>query len=139
MFAKAAAKQTASLPSVQKDANIAPVKEENCSTFESKNSPGKENRINVNKEKKEKDLKIKDEKSDIKVKDEDNIQKHKDEKPSKLDNSSNTAARSNRKRESSSKKSNLSQAKRRKRIQVRYVLYYFYEQHSADNTQFYFK
>ena len=119
MFAKAAAKQTTTTAIKKETLNDAPTTKK-LENFESENSPGKENRINVEIEvKKEDSKKIEisknsDESSNLKEKPKDN----KSVKSSRID------SRNNKKRSNASKTSET-QAKRRKRIQVIRLYYNF--------------
>ena len=112
MFAKAAAKQTATTAIKKETLNDAPATKK-LENFESENSPGKENRINIEIEVKKEDLKTKeiskngDESGNLK-------EKANDSKPVK---SSRIDSRKDKKRQNTSKTSET-QAKRRKRIQV---------------------
>ena len=119
MFAKAAAKQTTTTAIKKETVNDAPTTKK-LEKFESENSPGKENRINVEIEvKKEDSKKIEisknsDESSNLKEKAKDN----KSVKSSRID------SRKDKKRPNTSKTSET-QAKRRKRIQVIRLYYNF--------------
>ena len=119
MFAKASAKQTTTTAIKKETLSDAPTTKK-LENFESENSPGKENRINVEIEvKKEDSKKIEvsknsDESSNLKEKPKDN----KSVKSSRID------SRNNKKRSNASKTSET-QAKRRKRIQVIKLYYSF--------------
>ena len=119
MFAKAAAKQTATTAIKKETLNDAPATKK-LENFESENSPGKENRINIEIEVKKEDLKTKeisknsDESGNLKEKANDS----KSVKSSRID------SRKDKKRPNTSKTSET-QAKRRKRIQVIRFDYHF--------------
>ena len=119
MFAKAAAKQTTTTATKKETLNDAPTTKK-LENFESENSPGKENRINVEIEVKKEDPK----KIEIsKNSDESNNLKEK-ANDSKSVKSSRIDSRKDKKRPNTSKTSET-QAKRRKRIQVISFYYHF--------------
>ena len=118
MFAKAPAKQTTSTTIAKKESEPVIAEKSKQTSFESENSPGKENRINVEIEEK-KDEAIKTEKSQN---GNDYIKKESLTKETKHEDSSRHSARSDKKRPNISKK-NETQAKRRKRIQVSNYIY----------------
>ena len=121
MFAKAAAKQTTSLPLDKKGVKTEPDNKTPASNIESENSPGKENRINVKIENEEK-THTKDEVKQNEKNISEKIQKLDDEKCLSIKKTSPKNARDSKKRENNSKK-NDNKAKRRKRIQVRKSIY----------------
>ena len=110
MFAKAAAKQTTS-STLKKEKKDTP--EEKKHDFGSENSPGKENRINVKIEEKNDATKT----SNVNNDSHETYDKKESIKDKKLEQISQSKTQSKKKRQISSK-TNDSQAKRRKRIQV---------------------
>ena len=113
MFAKAPAKQAISTTTTNKQSKHEISENTKQHNFESENSPGKENRINIKLEEKKDDA-VKIEKVQ---ESNENIKKENITKDPKQEANNRLPAHSEKKRQNSSKK-NENQAKRRKRIQV---------------------
>ena len=110
---KAPAKQAISTTTTNKQSKHEISENTKQHNFESENSPGKENRINIKLEEKKDDA-VKIEKVQ---ESKENIKKENITKDPKQEANNRLPARSEKKRQNSSKK-NENQAKRRKRIQV---------------------
>ena len=117
MFAKAAAKKTTSIPPAQIDNDSVNSNNGTHSHFESENSPGKENQINIEKENEAIEHKNKDNSGNFEKENEEKQQK-KNERGAKLEKHNCANAAGNRKRGNSQRKNTESHSKRRKRIQV---------------------